>query len=228
MKASGALDPGSNPGRAIENIEVKMRKAIRQIHKSLKKTHPHIVRKVTRPFKYRYPKITLLGILIVVAYFIFRNPVISSFLSELDNLSYLGIFIAGILFSYGFTAPFAVGLFLAISPENLPLAVIIGSLGSFFSDFLIFKIIKNSFMNEFKEIEETKNVKKFARLINNNLGKKFKLYLLYIFAGFILASPLPDEFGVTLLTGLGHIKATAFAILSFSTKALAIVLLFLI
>ena len=205
-----------------------MRKAIQHIHRSLKKTHPRIVRTVTRPFKYKYPKLTALGIIILASYFIFKQPGVSSFFSGLDSLSYLGIFIAGFLFSFGFTTPFAVGLFLIINPGNIALAVAIGAIGSFLSDLLIFKMIKLSFMDEFKEIEETKAMRKFSGVINSNITKKFKLYLLYIFSGIIMASPLPDEFGVALLTGLGHIRTSTLAILSLVTKALGIYLIFLI
>ena len=205
-----------------------MRKAISKIHHSLKKTHPYIIRRVTKPFKYKYPKLTILGIFILASYFIFRQPSVSSFFSSLDSLSYLGIFIAGFLFSFGFTTPFAVGLFLIINPGNMALAVAIGAIGSFFSDLLIFKMIKMSFMDEFEEIEETKAMRKFSRVINSNITKKFKLYLLYIFSGIIMASPLPDEFGVALLTGLGHIRVSTLAILSLVTKAIGIYLIFLI
>ena len=205
-----------------------MRNAIRHVHHSLKKTHPHIIRRVTKPFKYKYPKLTILGIFILASYFIFRQPSVSSFFSSLDSLSYLGIFIAGFLFSFGFTTPFAVGLLLTINPVSLPLAVAIGAIGSFFSDLLIFKMIKMSFMDEFEEIEETKAMRKFSGAINSNITKKFKLYLLYIFSGIIMASPLPDEFGVALLTGLGHIRTSTLAILSLVTKALGIYLIFLI
>ncbi len=202
-----------------------MRKAIREVHHELKRTHPHIVRKVTRLFKYRYPKLTVLGILIISAYLIFRQPAVAGFFSGLDNLSYLGIFIAGLLFSYGFTTPFGVGLFLTINPSSMPLAVVIGALGAFISDYVIFRIIKTSFMDEFREIEETRAMKKFSKKINGSITKKARLYLLYIFAGLILASPVPDEFGVALLTGLGHIRALTLAILSLCMKAIGIFLL---
>lgn len=203
-----------------------MRKAIRHIHRSLKKTHPHIVRKVTRPFKYRYPKLTALLVLILIAYIVFRQPAVSSFLSGLNNLSYLGVFIAGLLFSYGFTTPFAIGLFLTIKPDSIPIAIILGALGAFLSDFMIFKLIKTSFMDEFREIEETKPMKKFEHLINTKIRKKIKLYLLYVFSGLIIASPLPDEFGVALLAGVGHIKTHTFTILSLFVNAVAIFLFF--
>lgn len=205
-----------------------MREAIRNVHKSLKKTHPRIVRKVTKPFQYKYKKLTLLGIFIVLTYLLFQQPTVYSYLSHLERLSYLGIFIAGALFAYGFTTPLAIGLFLMINPENIWLAVPIGALGGLFADFVLFKFIKDEFTDEFKEIERTKAIKEFTRVVNHSFSKKVKLYLMYIFAGIILASPAPDEFGVALLAGLGRIRTSVFIVLSFFTKAIAIWILLLI
>ena len=44
------------------------------------------------------------------------------------------------------------------------------------------------------------------RLFNNHLGSRVKKYFLWIVAGFIIASPLPDEIGVSLLSGLTNIN----------------------
>ena len=100
-------------------------------------------------FKFKYPKIMILIVTIVLSYFIFRNPLISSYLSHLGNLGYLGFFIGGILFAFGFTAPFSVGLFILLNPSNIWIAGIIGGLGALISDLLIFKFIKISFEDEF-------------------------------------------------------------------------------
>jgi hypothetical protein len=207
-----------------------MRKTIKLVHSELKKTHPHIIKKVSEHphFKYKYPKLTLFALTVVLAYLIFRNPAIASYLSHLGSLSYLGIFIGGLLFSYGFTTPFAVGLFVTIEPNNIILAALIGGFGAYLADFTIFSLIRSSFMPEFKEIEKTKPIRTLEQVINNNLNKKLKLYLLYVFSGFIIASPLPDELAVALLAGLGHIKPSVFSIISFLCNTLGILVMLLL
>ncbi|MEM4271920.1 MAG: hypothetical protein QXD13_02445, partial [Candidatus Pacearchaeota archaeon] len=87
----------------------------------------------------RYPKITLFLIAIIAAYFIFSNPKVADFVSRLHEYSYLGVFIAGVFFTFGFTTPFAAGFFIALNPSNIWLAGIIGGCGAMIGDTLIFK-----------------------------------------------------------------------------------------
>ena len=176
-------------------------------------------------FKFKYPKILLLLVMIVLSYFIFRNPSISDYLSHLGGLGYLGIFIGGILFAFGFTAPFSVGLFISLNPSNIWIAGIIGGLGALISDLLIFKLIKFSFIDEFNRLRNTKTLKKIGRLIQKSIGEKIKVYLMYALAGILIASPLPDEAGVIMLAGLTKINFKVLAIISFILNTLGIILI---
>ena len=181
-----------------------------------------------RLFKFRYPKITILIISIILAYVIFKNPNVSSFIQNLGNLSYLGIFIAGITFAFGFTTPFAVGFFLTLNPQSIILAGIIGGAGALIADLIIFKFIKISFIDEFKQLEKTKALKEVAWLIEKKLKHKLKVYLMYAIAGIIIASPLPDETGIIMLAGLTKIKMHNLAILSFLFNTLGIIIILFI
>lgn len=62
-----------------------------------------------RLFRFGYPKLFLLVVFSVLAYFIFSNDGVMNYVSSLGDLGYLGIFIAGICFSFGFSTPFAIG-----------------------------------------------------------------------------------------------------------------------
>jgi len=176
-------------------------------------------------FKLRYPKIFLLFIAIILAYIIFRNPNIQSFVSGLGNLKYLGIFIAGMLFSFGFTSPFAAGFFITLNPENILLTGIIGGVGALLSDLLIFSLIKLSFKDEFERLEKTKIIKDIKKEIEQDFGKKIKVYLMYAIAGIMIASPLPDEIGVIMLAGLTKIKVNKLSVISFILNTLGILIL---
>lgn len=177
---------------------------------------------------FHYPKITLLIILIISSYYIFRNPQVNSFIASLNSWSYLGVFLAGMLFSFGFTTPFAIGFFIVLNPENIFLTGIIGGLGAMVTDLLILKFIRFSFMDEFDRLEHTPVIKKFIYLIENNLGHKISVYLMYIFTGVIMASPLPDEIGVIMLSGIKHINALVFSIATFILNTIGIILILMI
>ena len=167
------------------------------------------------PFHPKYPKILLFVITIILAYVIIKNPEVYNFLSGLNSLSYLGVFIAGMLFAFGFTAPFAVGFFIALNPSNILLAATLGGLGAAVSNLLIFKSIKLSFENEFSNLRKTKFLKEFNKRFENHLSKKLKHYLLFAFAGFLIASPLPDEMATTILAGLTKVKPRVVGFIAF-------------
>jgi len=181
-----------------------------------------------RLFKFRYPKIVAFAISIIIAYFIFSNPIIKDSVSHLGTLSYVGVFIAGALFTLGFTSPFAAGFFITLNPLNILLSAAIGGLGALAGDMLIFYFIRVSFMDEFNRLKKTKLIRNIQKLIEKKLGHKIRIYLMYAFAGFLIASPLPDEAGVTMLAGLTTIKAFTLARISYILNSLGILILLII
>ncbi len=196
----------------------------RKIHKKLKR-HPKAVHKARKLFGFKYPKIFLFICSIIIAYYIFSKPTVSNWMIQLNNLSYIGIFIGGLLLAFGFTAPFGVGILLTSRPENIFLAVLIAGLGAMISDMIIFKMIKFSFMNEFKELKKTKTAYAIKKITRKNKHILIKHYLLYIFAGIMIATPLPDEIGVSMLAGLTTIKPKKLATISFLLHAIFVFLI---
>lgn len=178
--------------------------------------------------KFKYPKILGFIIAIILAYVIFRNPYISGFVSHLGRLSYFGSFIAGMLFAFGFTAPFSVGFFVTLNPSNIWLTGIIAGLGALASDLFIFKLIRISFEEEFTRLGNVKLIKKVSRSIEKSVGKKIKVYLMYSIAGFLIASPLPDEAGIIMLAGLTKIKISILSILSFVLNTIGILIVLML
>jgi len=185
------------------------------------------MKNMKRLFKFKYPKIGLLIVTIILSYYIFRQPGILDILSVINGLRYLGIFSAGIFLSFGFTAPFAVGFFIALVPENIWIASLIGGLGAALGDLILFWIIRFSFQDEFNELEKTKTYKKINFFFSRTLGKVWK-YLLYVFAGILIASPLPDEAGITMLSGLTKINPYILGVVAFILHSFMIFLIFLI
>lgn len=181
-----------------------------------------------RLFNFRYPKLFLLIIISVLSYYLFSQTTVGSFVKNLHEFSYLGIFIAGLFFSFGFSTPLAVGFFVVAEPSNIFLAAILGGAGALISDLFIFKMIRFSFMDEFKRLEKSKAVKEIHILLNTRFLSKFKNYLLFVFAGIVIASPLPDELGVTMLAGMTKIKTIWLAIISFCFNTLGILIMLLI
>lgn len=180
-------------------------------------------------FKFKYPKLTLLIISIILAYFLFTGPHAESFTSSIENLGYLGVFIAGMLFPLGFTAPFSVGFFIALNPENIILNGFVAALGSTVSNLLIFSLIRFSFEKEFfsleKRMEKIKIIRKVEKEFKHDFSKKIRHYLMYVFIGILVASPVSDEIGDTILAGFTKVKPLFLAIFSFILHFIGIVIL---
>jgi len=204
-------------------------RAIKRNIKIVEKEFGKIERKIWRLiFHFPYRKLLVLAILAIIAYIIFRNPEVQVFVSSLGKLEYMGIFIAGMLFTFGFTTPFAVGFFVILNPVNPFLVAIIGGVGALFGDLLIFSIIRFSFIDEFKRLEKTRIIKGIRKEIKLHFSHKARLYLLYTLAGLIIASPLPDEAGVIMLAGLTNIKIKVMVLISFVFNSLGILIICLI
>jgi len=131
------------------------------------------------------------------------------------------------LSSFGFSAPFAIGFFIVSHPQNILLATVIGTSGAVISDVLIFKVIKISFLDEFEELERTKTLHKIKKIVDKNIALKIRHYLMYLFAGIMIVTPLPDEIGVSMIAGLTTIKQRVLGVASFALHFTALYLIFI-
>jgi len=193
-------------------------------HKELHKKHPKAVQKAKKIFHFKYPKLVILILCIIAAYIIFTNKNVVQYI-PLTSTGYLTVFIGGLLIAFGFSAPFGVGFLISSSPTSILLGALIAGIGATISDLIIFKFIKVSFTGEFKELEKTKTIQKIEKVIKKNKSILIKHYLLYVFAGILIATPLPDEVGVSMLASLTTINPKKLAIISFILHTIAIFLI---
>ena len=96
------------------------------------------------------------------------------------------------------------------------------------TDLLIFNVIKISFNDELQRLKKTKIMREIKEIIKKDLGKRLQHYLLYVFAGILIATPLPDEAGISMLAGLTHIKQKILAPISFILHTLGILIILLL
>lgn len=138
-----------------------------------------------------YHDFIILFFSIVVAIFILRSEYINTVIKTLGSLEYLGVFIAGLFFSSGFTeAPAASIIFILSQNLNPFLVAILGTLGAVFMDYLMFRFCKEGFIIELKHATEYFH---FHPHLNRAIHKIFHK-ISGLIAGIIIASPIPDEF----------------------------------
>jgi hypothetical protein len=176
--------------------------------------------------KFQYPKLLILLVCIIAAYIFFRAGFFKEFVATLNLPTYITILLAGFLFAYGFTAPFAVGFFVLLAPQtNIFIAAPLAGIGALLADLIIFQIVRASFQDEFDKLKLTLLFQKIRSLFDNHLNDKLKKYLLWCIAGFLIASPLPDEFGVALISGFTNINKKIFIMISFLLNTIGVLVI---
>jgi membrane protein DedA with SNARE-associated domain len=146
-----------------------------------------------------------------------------SFIQGFGGSSYPVVFVTGILYSFGFTAPIAAGALLSLSPQINPfLAAIVGGLGSVLADFTIFRFVRVSFESELSQLRKTKAITRASLRFKKYTPEMLREYLLLALAGFFIASPLPDEIGISLLAGFTNIEEKRLLAVSFLLNTLGI------
>lgn len=173
----------------------------------------------------KYPKLLLLFLTFLIAYLLFYGRAYQPFHNFLISLGYFGTFLAGALFAYGFTAAPATAVLLILAKEqNILLAGLVAGFGALIGDLIIFNFIRNSFADEIKKLTQEKVIVYFQ----GKLPRMLKKYLLPVVAGFIIASPLPDEIGISLMTASQNISTKIFSIISYTLNTVGIFIILFI
>lgn len=166
--------------------------------------------------KIKYPKLVLLISTFVIAAVFFSEarayPQLNDFLV---SLGYPGTFLAGMLYAYGFTsAPATAILLILASEQDLFVAGLIGGLGALLSDLIIFLFVRNIFTDE---IERLRSRSVFFRQNDGDTKSKniLKKYLLMAVGGFLIATPLPSEIGITLMASMKNLNAGRFLVIAY-------------
>jgi uncharacterized membrane protein YdjX (TVP38/TMEM64 family) len=187
--------------------------------------------RVKKIWYYRDFIFIILGIMIAIV--ILRSNEIQAFIKTLGSYEYIGIFIAGMFFSSGFTiAPASSIIFISSKTLNPFLVAVIGALGAVFTDYLMlrfFKKCRNCFYEKCKEciLIKFREISKHHQF-NPNLNKIIYRFFQKSFdkisaliAGLIFASPLPDELGAIFCTSI-KINTKRFMIIAFIFKMIGI------
>ena len=168
-----------------------------------------------------------LGIIIlsiVIAVILVKTGALKSLLTSTQELKFVGSFLAGIFFVSVFTAAPATVVLAEIAQSNSVFWVaLFGGLGALVGDLVIFRFVKDRLSADFLYLIKKS---KSERLISIFRLKLFR-WLIPFVGALIVASPLPDELGLTMM-GLSKMKNSLFIPLSFLLNFLGIVAIGLI
>jgi hypothetical protein len=164
-------------------------------------------------FRLQYPKLSLLACSFLLAYILYMQGFFDLLPELLNGYGYISMFLGGLLFSFGFTTPFAIAIFVEMADTVHPvLGAIIAGLGAVVSDMTIFEFVRFSFMDELRRLKKTAWLKWAKNYLHQeSMPERIRQYTAWSVAGILIASPLPDEIGVTLLSGYTELQPRTFA-----------------
>lgn len=171
--------------------------------------------------KWKYKNLTLVLLSVILVVILSRIEVFHSFLLHLGGFGYVGAFIAGMFFVWTFTAATSALILLILAETLSPLEIgLIAGLGAVIGDVLIFHLVKDTLTNEIEDIYNHVDRKKhLAKLFHS----KYFNWMLPVLGSIIIASPLPDELGVSLM-GISKMNPVKFMILSYVLNSIGIFL----
>jgi uncharacterized membrane protein YdjX (TVP38/TMEM64 family) len=174
-----------------------------------------------------YPRLFILAATIAFALFIYHGREALLLSELLHEYPYVASFIAGFFLAYGFTAAPATALLLIIGGDSHIVARgLVAGVGGLAGDLLIFKYVRYSFQEEIRRLREWRLWEWWAwerlRAWLPHPESRLHQYLVLTFAGLLIASPLPDEIGVSILAASPHLSTRNFAVISYVLNTLGI------
>lgn len=163
--------------------------------------------------------IYLIGSLIVTL-ILFQYESFHQFLLRLGEFGYVGAFFAGILFVSTFTVATGALILLVLAEFLSPIEIgLIAGLGAMVGDAIIFRFIRDDLTRELRPIY----YKLGGGHVTKILHTPYFSWTLPVLGAIIIASPLPDEIGISLM-GISKMNTPQFLIVSFILNALGILL----
>jgi len=173
-----------------------------------------------RHTKHHYKNILLVCIGILAALGLSRVEAFHSALLHLGTFRYFGAFFTGMLFVSTFTAPTGIIMLLILAQRYTPIEIgLAAGAGAVLSDILIFHIVRDNLANELEDLYKQFRGAHLAHLFHT----KYFRWTLPVLGAIIIASPLPDELGVSLLS-ISKMKLFQFILTSFCMHSLGIFL----
>lgn len=170
-------------------------------------------------WKYKNLLIGFLGV--VIAFLLARYEPFTSSLLHLGNFGLLGAFVAGSLYTLSFTIPISILMLSILSQTLSPLEIAIaGAFGAVITDLTIFRFIRDDLVSEIKPLYDRFGGDHVTHVFNS----KYFHWTLPFIGALIIASPFPDELGVSLM-GISKMKTLEFIPISFTMNTAGIFLI---
>jgi len=134
---------------------------------------------------------------VFIAIILAKTGALQDLITSTQGVRFIGSFIAGIFFTSVFTTVPAIIALGEIAHANSVISTaLLGSMGALAGDLIIYKFVRDRLSEYLMELIKYQGGGKRVRML---FRLKYFGWLTFLVGGFIIASPLPDELGVSLL-----------------------------
>ena len=160
----------------------------------------------------------LVLVALVAAWAIVRFGLVHALLAQMGDGVWATSFVAVMFFTSLVTTPPAIAVLGGLAQEgNMVLVALLGGLGAVVGDYILFAFVRDRVSADAAYLLRGPKVRRALHVFKNRHFRR----VLPIVGALIIASPLPDELGLTLL-GLSHLRTKTFFFVSFTMNALGI------
>ncbi len=176
---------------------------------------------IDRYSHWKYKNSTLLLISLALFLVLARTPTIQRAFESVGDWGYFGAIIIGMFSVMTFTAgPSLVVLYYLAEQHNTIELSLLAGIGSVIGDFIIFSFFRDKVFSELEPIVTRLSKRPFMHIFHS----PYFAWLGPVMGAIIIASPLPDELGVTLLSASKMAK-WQFVLLSFALNTVGLYIL---
>lgn len=170
-------------------------------------------------FRYKHLLIAYICFISIVLFSL--SPLLPKLTDSLQLLGLFGAFLGGMMYVSTFTFSAGVLTLIVLAPSyNIFLMTAVASAGALTSDLLLFKFVSDDLDSEIRDIWNRLGGKHIMRVLHIKVFS----WVLPIIGAIIVASPFPDELGISLM-GLSKMRASLFVPLVFFLNSVGIFLI---
>lgn len=154
----------------------------------------------------------IIALSVLIAVILAVTDILTKILASAQEFKFLGSFIAGMFFTSVFTiAPSVVALGKIAQANSILQVAIFGAAGAVIGDLIIFRFVRDKLSEHLAELMRHRGA--WKRILALFKLKSFRWLACFI-GGLIIASPLPDEIGISLM-GFSKMTTSIFILVSF-------------
>ena len=156
--------------------------------------------------------LSIVALSIIIAFVMIKTNLLTDILNATSTSRFIGSFVSGMFFTSIFTtAPALVALGEISKVGSIIYTAFFGAIGAVVGDLVIFGFIRDRLSEHFVLMVKHDKWWKRIRFV---FKLKYFRWLTFLIGGIILASPFPDELGISIL-GFSKMRTTQFILISF-------------